>query len=146
MTNDDLYMVSYDYPNVDVELMIVDDNTGQPVSDPTLTVSLNPDGFELKKMLVRRSLDGYFYFSLPTDREVTLDIERPYFDASNLSVTVPTGEQDGYAVKPIRIERTAIGSDDIEVVQRHRRPGSATERVEKEIMTATSDGDEEGDQ
>ncbi len=142
MTNDDLYTVSYSYPNIAVELMIVDDATGEAVSDPTLTVSLNPDGFELKPMIVRRSLDGFFKFSLPTDRDVTLDVIRPYFDDSNLTIRIPNGEKDGFQVKPIRIDRTPVGDDDVQVVARVRRPGSTPERVEREVMTATGEEEE----
>ena len=142
MVNDDLYAVTYDSRNVTVEVSVVDDLTGQPVSDPTVVVKLNPDGFQLKPMLVRRSLDGYFQFTLPVQREVTVEIERPYFDAETFTIEIPADEQDGFAVKPIRIERTPVGADDIQVVARSRRPGTTTEPVEREVMTAS--GKEEG--
>lgn len=143
MVNDDLYTVTYDNTNIMVEVMVIDDATGQPVSDPTMTVSLNPDGLLLKPLVVRRSLDGYFSFALPVEREVTIDISRPYFDESNLSIRINANEKDGFAVKPMRIIRTTVGKDDVEVVARMRRPGSTTDPVKKDIMTATTKGADE---
>ena len=142
MVNDDLYAVTYDSRNITVEVSVIDDATGQPVSDPTMVVKLNPDGFKLKPMVVRRSLDGYFSFTLPVEREITVEVERPYFDAETFTIEIPANEQDGFAVKPIRIERTPVGNDDIQVVARTRRPGSTTEPVKREVMTASGEGEE----
>ena len=149
MTNDDLYVVTYDSRNITVEIAILDDRTGKPVSDPTLQVSLNPDGRLVKPYLVRRSLDGYFQFTLPVDREVALSIERPYFDDAEFTVTIPATERDGYAVKPIRIARTPIADGDTEVVWREARPGQAADgpaATPAEVMTASGADDEDAGQ
>lgn len=150
MVNDDLYAVSYDTRNVTVEIGVVDRRTGEPVSDPTMTVKLNPDGRLLKPLTVRRSLDGYFELTLPVDREVTLEVTRPYYDDATAMVTIPSGSSDGHAVNPVRIGRTDVGEDEeVMVVWRAAGRGEAAKPPkadEAPVVTASGDEDEDGGQ
>ncbi|MFK8055323.1 MAG: tol-pal system YbgF family protein [Saprospiraceae bacterium] len=139
--NDDVYQVTYDNPNVTIEFAVLDDKTGKPVSDPTINVQLNPDGRMLKPLTVRRSIDGYFSLTLPVDRDIVIDVTRPYFDESNTTLFIPLGETDGFEIKPFRLDRTRIGKDDILVVSRSEKIDNPT-AIKREIMTAS--GEKEG--
>lgn len=139
--NDDVYQVTYDNPNVTIEFAVLDDKTGKPVSDPTINVQLNPDGRMLKPLTIRRSIDGYFSLTLPVDRDIVIDVTRPYFDDSNTTLFIPLGESDGYEIKPLRLERSNVGKDDILVVSRTEKVSDPT-AIKREIMTAS--GEEEG--
>lgn len=139
--NDDVYQVTYDNPNVTIEFAVLDDKTGKPVSDPTINVQLNPDGRMLKPLTIRRSIDGYFSLTLPVDRDIVIDVTRPYFDDSNTTLFIPLGESDGYEIKPLRLERSNVGKDDILVVSRTEKVSDPTS-IKREIMTAS--GEEEG--
>lgn len=139
--NDDVYQVTYDNPNVTIEFAVLDDKTGKPVSDPTINVQLNPDGRMLKPLTIRRSIDGYFSLTLPVDRDIVIDVTRPYFDDSNTTLFIPLGESDGYEIKPLRLERSNVGKDDILVVSRTEKVNDPT-AIKREIMTAS--GEEEG--
>ena len=134
--NDDVYQVTYDNPNVTIEFAVLDDKTGMPVSDPTINVQLNPDGRMLKPLTIRRSIDGYFALTLPVDRDVVIDVTRPYFDESNTTLFIPLGESDGYEIKPFRLERTRVGKDDILVVSRTEKVNDPN-AVKREVMTAS---------
>jgi len=136
--NDDVYQVTYDNPNVTIEFAVLDDNTGKPVSDPTINVQLNPDGRMLKPLTVRRSIDGYFALTLPVDRDIVIDVTRPYFDASHTTLFIPLGETDGFEIKPFRLDRTEVGKDDILVVSRSVRDADPT-AIKREIMTASGE-------
>ncbi len=139
--NDDVYEVTYDNPNVTIEFAVLDDKTGLPVSDPTINVQLNPDGRKLKPLTIRRSIDGYFSLTLPVDRDVVIDVTRPYFDDSNTTLYIPVGETDGYEVKPFRLERTRVKKDDILVVSRSEKVDNPS-AIKREIMTASGDKEE----
>ena len=139
LVNDDIFEVTYDNPNVTVEVLVVEDGTGKPLTDVTLTASVDPDGHLLKPMVARRSLDGYFTLTLPVDRDVTVEIERPYFDDDTAAIYLPVGSRDGHEIEPLRLKRTPVGADDLPVVSR----GVATDDdgvvVKRKIMTATAD-------
>lgn len=143
MTNDDLYVVTYDNPNVTTEISVVDRRTGDPVSDPTMTVRVNPDGRLLKPLTVRRSLDGYFELTLPVGREITFEVTRPYYEDVSSTLLIPEGSSDGHAVNPIRVTRVdaAESADDVMVVWRAAGRGEASQSAP--VMTAS--GDENGD-
>jgi len=136
--NDDVYEVTYDNPNVTIEFAVLDDKTGLPVSDPTINVQLNPDGRMLKPLTIRRSIDGYFALTLPVDRDIVVDVSRPYFDDSNTTLYIPLGESDGYEIKPFRLERTRVGKDDILVVSRSEKVDNPN-AVKREVMTASGE-------
>lgn len=136
--NDDVYEVTYDNPNVTIEFAVLDDKTGLPVSDPTINVQLNPDGRMLKPLTIRRSIDGYFSLTLPVDRDIVVDVSRPYFDDSNTTLFIPLGESDGYEIKPFRLERTRVGKDDILVVSRSEKVDNPN-AVKREVMTASGE-------
>lgn len=137
MVNDDLYAVTYESPSATVEIVVVDRRSGEPVSDPTLTVKLNPDGRLLKPYTVRRSLDGYFELTLPLDREVALEVERPYYEPATSTILLPAGSADGIAVNPLRITRTDVADDDVMVVW--RAAGRAKPAQPTPVMTASGD-------
>ncbi len=42
LSNEDIFVVTYDNPNIAVEFAVIDDVTGRPISDPTITVHRQP--------------------------------------------------------------------------------------------------------
>ena len=140
LNNENIYEVSYDSRNVSIEFVVLDDATGRPVSDPTITVSLNPDGRMRKPLTTVRSIDGTYTLTLPVERDVTIDISRPYFDDQSLRLVVPDDAQDGHEVDATRLERSAIAADDaVVVVEGSTTRSSSQQAVEPEVMTANGE-------
>ena len=130
LSNEDIFVVTYDNPNIRTELAILDDHTGAPISDPTITVFVNPDGLRRKPMLAQRSINGTYSLMLPVDRDVTIAVERPYTDGAEVDLVIPYNERDGYALPSVRLRRTETADEGVEVV------AGATDPATGAVMTA----------
>ena len=138
LTNDELFEVSYDNKNITVNMLIVEDGNGQALTDATLRVSVDPDGMQLKPLIARRSLDGTFELTLPVDRDLVVNLDRPYFNDKEVTVYIPQDEADGYEVESIRLHRAPVGPDDVAVTRSGQRnaPGQV---VKRKVMTASGE-------
>ena len=138
LSNEDIFVVTYDNPNIDVELAILDDVTGLPISDPTITVLLNPDGLQRKPLLAQRSINGTYSLTLPVDRDINIGVERPYCEGATVDLIIPTGERDGYKIQSVRLRRTDVAEGDVPVVAGLQSRTPATVQ-KKEVMTASGE-------
>ena len=138
LSNEDIFVVTYDNPNIRVEFAVIDDHTGAPISDPTIVVSVNPDGLQRKPMLAQRSINGTYSLMLPVDRDINIDVKRPYCDDANIDLVIPFGERDGYTINSARMRRTAVADGDTEVVAGLEDASKAAGQG-KEVMTASGE-------
>lgn len=141
LSNEDIFVVTYDNPNIRTEFAVIDDHTGMPVSDPTITVYVNPDGLERKPMLAQRSINGTYSLMLPVDREIAIEVERPYTEGSKIDLLIPYNESDGYTLPSARLRRSDIGPDDIAVVDGLPN-GGERDAEGNEVMTASGKADQ----
>ena len=141
LSNEDIFVVTYDNPNITTELSILDDVTGLPISDPTITVKLNPDGLQRKPLLAQRSLNGTYSLMLPVDRDIKIEIERPYCEGATVDLVIPVGERDGYAIPAVRLRRAEVGEGQVPVVAGLRDAGGATP-AKADVMTANGQEDD----
>ena len=141
LNNEDIFVVTYDNPNILTEFAVLDDETGRPISDPTITVMVNPDGLQRKPLLAQRSLNGTYSLMLPVERDIDIEISRPYCQDHNVSVYIPSGERDGYKIAAARLRRTPTQKGDVEVVAGLRIDHDAPAQ-KKEVMTASGDEEE----
>ena len=141
LSNEDIFAVTYDNPNIKVELAILDDHTGSPISDPTVTISVNPDGLQRKPLLAQRSINGTYSILLPVDRDIDIDVKRPYCDDAAVSLVIPAGERDGYKIPAVRLRRSEVADGETPVVAGlHSTLPNSPEK--KEVMTASGDGEQ----
>ncbi len=80
---------------------------------------------------------------LPVDRDINIDVKRPYCEDFKLDLVIPTGERDGYVIPAARLRRAEVANEDVPVVAGLRDGGKAAPQA-KEIMTASGDKQEGG--
>ena len=136
LSNEDIFVVTYDNPNIRTEFAVIDDATGKPISDPTITVKVNPDGLQVKPMLSQRSINGTYSLMLPVDREITIEVERPYTEGAKIDLLIPYNERDGYQLQSARLRRSDAKPGDVEVVA-GLQDGAGRNPDGKGVMTAS---------
>ncbi len=78
---------------------------------------------------------------LPVDRDINIDVKRPYCEDFKLDLVIPTGERDGYVIPAARLRRMDVAEGETPVVAGLRDGGKAAP-TGKEVMTASGEKQE----